>query len=280
MSEPTVVFLHIGKTGGTTLRRVLRRQYPESEMMVVRARARPREETLADFAKLPEAERARPRLILGHTVFGLHELVPRPSTYITLLRRPVSLVLSQYGFVRRTPGHRHHQAAQGMGLEEYLASGLAQEMNNSQTRALAGAVEVPYGENPPELLELAKRNVEEHFRVVGLTERFDESLVLFGLAFGWSRLSYVRANVASKRVVPSPAWLAEIERLNALDLELYDWAERRLQATIDGEPRFAAAYARFERRNRLYQPWGKVTYTLPKRLHTRLQAPRSAGEPA
>jgi len=280
VSEPTVVFLHIGKTGGTTLRRVLRRQYPESEMMVVRARARPREETLADFAELPEAERARPRLILGHTVFGLHELVPRPSTYITLLRRPVSLVLSQYGFVRRTPGHRHHQAAQGMGLEEYLASGLAQEMNNSQTRALAGAVDVPYGENPPELLELAKRNVEEHFRVVGLTERFDESLVLFGLAFGWSRLSYVRANVASKRVVPSPAGLAEIERLNALDLELYDWAERRLQATIDGEPRFAAAYARFERRNRLYQPWGKVTYTLPKRLHTRLQAPRSAGEPA
>ena len=60
MSEPTVVFLHIGKTGGTTLRRVLRRQYPESEMMVVRARARPREETLADFAKLPEVERARP----------------------------------------------------------------------------------------------------------------------------------------------------------------------------------------------------------------------------
>jgi len=280
VSEPTVVFLHIGKTGGTTLRRVLRRQYPESEMMVVRARARPREETLADFAELPEAERARPRLILGHTVFGLHELVPRPSTYITLLRRPVSLVLSQYGFVRRTPGHRHHQAAQGMGLEEYLASGLAQEMNNSQTRALAGAVDVPYGENPPELLELAKRNVEEHFRVVGLTERFDESLVLFGLAFGWSRLSYVRANVASKRVVPSPAGLAEIERLNALDLELYDWAERRLQATIDGEPRFAAAYARFERRNRLYQPWGKVTYTLPKRLHARLQAPRSAGEPA
>ena len=280
MSEPTVVFLHIGKTGGTTLRRVLRRQYPESEMMVVRARARPREETLADFAKLPEVERARPRLILGHTVFGLHELVPRPSTYITLLRRPVSLVLSQYGFVRRTPGHRHHQAAQGMGLEEYLASGLAQEMNNSQTRALAGAVDVPYGENPPELLELAKRNVEEHFRVVGLTERFDESLVLFGLAFGWSRLSYVRANVASKRVVPSPAGLAEIERLNALDLELYDWAEQRLQAAIDREPRFAAAYARFERRNRLYQPWGTMTYTLPKRLHTRLQAPRSAGEPA
>jgi len=280
VSEPTVVFLHIGKTGGTTLRRVLRRQYTESEMMVVRARARPREETLADFAELPEAERARPRLILGHTVFGLHELVPRPSTYITLLRRPVSLVLSQYGFVRRTPGHRHHQAAQGMGLEEYLASGLAQEMNNSQTRALAGAVDVPYGENPPELLELAKRNVEEHFRVVGLTERFDESLVLFGLAFGWSRLSYVRANVASKRVVPSPAGLAEIERLNALDLELYDWAERRLQATIDGEPRFAAAYSRFERRNRLYQAWGKVTYTLPKRLHARLQAPRSAGEPA
>ena len=80
--------------------------------------------------------------------------------------------------------------------------------------------------------------------------------------------------------MPSPAGLAEIERLNALDLELYDWAEQRLQAAIDREPRFAVAYARFERRNRLYQPWGTMTYTLPKRLHTRLQAPRSAGEPA
>ena len=76
----TIIFLHIGKTAGSTLRPVLKRQFPRSEAITIRARRRPREETLTDFAQLPEADRMRPRLIMGHTVFGLHESVPRPST--------------------------------------------------------------------------------------------------------------------------------------------------------------------------------------------------------
>ena len=54
--------------------------------MTVRARRRPREETLADFALLSEADRHRPRLIMGHTVFGLHEHVPRHCRYVTMVR--------------------------------------------------------------------------------------------------------------------------------------------------------------------------------------------------
>src|SRR5207247_10580644 len=107
--NPTVIFLQIGKTAGTTLRRILRRNVRSSEVMVVRARGRPRTETLDDFGRKPEAERARPRLIMGHTVFGLHELVPRPSTYISMVRKPKSLVLSQYNFVLRTEGDRHQE---------------------------------------------------------------------------------------------------------------------------------------------------------------------------
>jgi hypothetical protein len=241
--------------------------------MVVRARKRPREETIADFALLPEPERARPRLILGHTVFGLHEAVPRPCRYMTMLRRPQSLVLSQYSFVRRTPGHRHHHDARRLSLEEYLASGLAQEMNNSQTRALVGMVEVPYGTNPPELLEQAKRNVEQWFSAVGLTERFDESLILFKQAFGWNKLHYVRANVASRREQPSDEAMRMIEEMNQLDIELYRWAEQRFQAIIDASPTFADDYARFRRTNSLYRPWGTVTYSWPKRVQARF-APR------
>jgi Galactose-3-O-sulfotransferase len=267
--DSTLIFLHIGKTAGTTLRRILRKHYPASQTLVVRARQRPREETLSDFAALPEAERARPRLILGHTVYGLHESVPRPATYISMLRRPTSLVLSQYSFVLRTPGHRHHQDAQGMSLEDYLRSGLAQEMNNSQTRAIAGAVDVPYGENPPELLEQAKRHIEEHFSVVGLTERFDESLVAMKMAFGWSKINYVRANVASKKVEPSSEARALIDELNTLDNELYRWTDELFTSQITATPGFAEEYARFQRRNRLYGPWGTLTYTFPKRLQTR-----------
>ena len=272
--SPTVIFLHIGKTAGTTLRRVLRRNFPSADVMVVRARGRPRTETLTDFARLPEAERARPRLIMGHTVFGLHELVPRPSTYVSMVRRPKNLVLSQYTFVQRTPGHRHHEEVVGreMSLEDYIESGLALEMDNSQTRAIAGDLDTPYGACTDEMLERAKRNVEGHFAAVGVTERFDESLVLMQHAFGWRKISYVRANVApGKRPEPSERALRLIAEHNRLDDELYGWVCDRFDTAIAADPGFAAARERFERANARYRPWGNVTYTFPQRMYSRLR---------
>src|SRR5689334_13856571 len=223
-ADPTLIFLHIGKTAGSTLRQVLQRQFPRSRVTTVRARRRPREETLADFARLPVAEREHPRLIMGHTVFGLHEAVPRPTTYLTMLRNPIRLALSQYAFVLRTPGHRHHELIQGMTLEEYIRSGIALEMNNSQTRAIAGDVGTPFGACSRELLDRAMENVREHFSFVGLSERFDESLILLRRTYGWSNVHYVSANVARTRRSLTDTQRQLIEEHNELDLELYRWA--------------------------------------------------------
>ena len=242
--------------------------------MVVRARGRPRTETLDDFARVPEAERARPRLIMGHTVFGLHELVPRPSTYISMVRKPKSLVLSQYNFVLRTEGHRHHEEVtrRGMSLEDYIESGLSLEMDNSQTRAIAGDLDTPFGACTDEMLERAKRNIEGHFAVVGITERFDESLILLQRAFGWRRVNYVSANVApGKRPEPSARALELIAEHNRLDDELYRWVGERFDATIAGDPLFAETYDRFKRTNAMYRPWGTLTYTFPQRVYGKLK---------
>jgi hypothetical protein len=272
--DATIIFLHIGKTAGTTLRQVLRRNFRSSDIMVVRVRGRPREETLERFGTLPEEVRARPRLIMGHTVFGLHELIPRPSTYISMVREPKSLVVSQYRFVLRTPGHRHHElvTSAGMGLGEYIRSGISMEMDNSQTRAIAGDRDTPYGECSDEMLERAKRNVEERFAVVGLTERFDESLVLLQKAFGWSRLGYVRANVSPKR---NPVELTDddltlIEEHNRLDRELYRFVTERFERAIARYPSFEDDLARLKRANALYRPWGVLTHTIPQRAASKV----------
>jgi hypothetical protein len=268
VDDPTIIFLHIGKTAGTTLRQVLRRNVRRGDIMVVRARRRPREETLTDFEMLPERERAKPRLIAGHTIFGLHTLIPRPSTYITMLRDPVRLAVSQYSFVQRTEGHRHHEAARGMSLAEYANSGLSLEMDNSQTRALAGDVGTPFGECTPEMLTLAKQHVEEHFSVVGLTERFDESLVLLGEAFGWRRLWYVRANVARSGSKLSADDRRLLKERSSLDMELYAWAAERFDRLVRDRPEFDADLERLRRLNRAYRPVGLVTHTYPSRLRT------------
>lgn len=278
VGSPTVIFLHIGKTAGTSLRKVLRSNYRTSDIMLVRVRGGPREATLARFAALPEEDRLGPRLLMGHTVFGLHRYVPGPCTYISLVRKPRSLVLSQYRFVLRTPGHRHHDVvtSQHMGIAEYIRSGISMEMDNSQTRAIAGDLSTPYGACTDEMLETAKRNIEEHFTVVGLTERFDETLVLLQKRFRWSKLHYVRANVApnTQPVELSDEAGALIAEHNRLDDQLYLYVTERFDAALAEYPSFAEDLARFTKTNSLYRPWGTLTHVLPQRLSARMGLPR------
>jgi hypothetical protein len=276
-ADATVIFLHIGKTGGMTLRSVLGRQFPRGQVMVVRTRDRRpsgsrlrREETIGQFASLPESERARPRLIEGHVIFGIHEFVPRPSTYITLLRNPVALTISQYNFVSRRPGHWLHDelVSSGMSLDAYVDSGLSLETDNSQTRAISGDTSAGFGECTEGMLDVAKSNIEEHFAVAGLTERFDETLVLLRQAFGWTRLWYVPANVAPKASGSGPISAETRRRIadrNRFDMELYRWAGERLDAAAAASPAFAEDVRRLRRENALYRPWGRLTQTLARR---------------
>ena len=116
--QPTVIFLHLGKTAGATLRRILRRNVPGSQTLALRNPSSAPHGFLSAipierFADLPETERARPRLIMAHMVYGIHEHVPRPATYITLLRHPVARALSGYKSARYWPGHRLHAVVAG-----------------------------------------------------------------------------------------------------------------------------------------------------------------------
>jgi len=264
----TVIFLHVGKTAGATVRRVLRAQYRASEVLELRpptaapGRLR-RDGAVAYLAELPEAARAKPRLIMGHLTFGLHEFVPRPSTYVTLLREPLSLVRSQYQHVRRHEGHLlYEEAKRYPDLTSYVESGISLEMDNSQTRAFAGDTTTAFGACTPAMLARAKANLDDAFAVVGLTERFDESLVLLQRAFGWRRVRYVSVNVdpnRARREASSDDELALLRAHNALDLELYAWATDRLERTLAAWPGFDGSLARFRRDNARYQPWGRLT---------------------
>jgi hypothetical protein len=277
IDDPTVLFLHIGKTAGATMRRALRRQFPERLVLELRApTVRPgrlrRDGAIEHFASLPEPERARPRLIVGHFTYGLHEVVPRPCVYVTLLREPVALVLSQYHHVRRHPGHVLHERAKAYpDLRSYVDSGLSLEMDNSQTRALAGDTTTPFGGCTPAMLDAAKEHLERSFRVVGITERFDESLVMMRLAFGWDRLRYSPINVnRSAREPVSQQDLELVASRNELDVELYAWASERFTAAVARTPGFQERLDRFRRQNAAYSPWGRLL-DAPRRLAERLK---------
>ena len=229
------------------------------------------DEPFRTYAALPRSRQERPRLVLAHMMFGLHEHVPRPTTYITLFRHPVARVLSGYKNVLRQREHRFHDmvVSGDMTLLDYVQSGVALEMDNSLLRAVLGDVETPFGACTADMLERGKAIMARHFSLVGTSERFDESLVLLGALFGWRNLFYVKTNVSPVRMTRAdhpPATIRAIEDLNRFDLELYAHAEARMDAQIAACAGFARDLELFLRGNRLYRGWAEVTYGWPRRL--------------
>ncbi|MCA1726855.1 MAG: hypothetical protein LC722_04135 [Actinobacteria bacterium] len=226
--RPTAIFLHLPKTGGSTLHRIMERQYPDETIYSI---GLPIPERLKVFKALPAEERAAIRMLRGHMEFGLHEWIPRPAVYTTILREPLERSLSHYSRARS------RGRTGGMGLVEFLDSGRRIDLDNGQTRWLSGDGFVPYGSVAPQMLERAKANLET-FAAVGLQERFEESVLLIAEALGWIRPLVGRsANVTPGRTALqdlTPEERGALSRRNELDEALYRFAvglfERQLEA--------------------------------------------------
>jgi hypothetical protein len=251
-TPPVVIFLHAPKTGGTTLVRIIERQFASGSVLNLYDSSYGEE-----LAAYPADEIHRLRAVVGHFYFGVHAFIPRPSFYITLLRDPVDRVISHYHFVRREPGHYLHQAANELSLREFVVACGADEPNNDQTRLLAGRYQAE-GNAPcaGDMLAAAKRNLREHIAVVGLTEEFDRSLLLMRRTFGWGKPFYVRENVTkklSRRELVSPETRSVIQDYNALDQEIYDDARSLFKERVRGQDAsFQHELNRFRKLNSLY----------------------------
>ena len=227
-SEPCLLFLHLPKTGGISLRSVIFSNYPPSVIYQIEPSSPVR--SIRHLKSLPKKDLARLRVITGHTLWGVHRILSQPFVYLTMLREPVERVLSLYSYVRSSPTHRLYKEANALGisLQDFLRwDKVRHEVENQQTKLLAGrwSVNVTCTD---ELLEMAKNHLEKYM-AVGLTERFADSLSLFAHVFGWRNVSVVRANVTAKRLRREDIdedTLQFIAELNRCDMELYRLAQR------------------------------------------------------
>jgi hypothetical protein len=152
--DGTVIFVHIPKAAGTTLRKVILREYKPDTVFVVQM-------SNEELKEVSEEQRERIRLLMGHMRFGIHALLPQPSTYFSVLREPVDRVISYYYYVLQSPENVLHSAvsSQRIGLGDFVRSGMTPELNNGQTRRLASVGHsIEFGKCPEEILECAKRS--------------------------------------------------------------------------------------------------------------------------
>lgn len=264
MKRDIVVFAHVPKTAGSTMRQILTRQYPPGRVVIERNLVFPH--VLESLRERLETGRPGTDAVGGHVGYGFHSELPDSYRYryFTFLRSPVERVISNYyqwqrsdkipdglpfsAFVRDYPlGARNLQTAFVAGhLNQFFLDG--REVVELMSDDVFAEVD------PSEILARAKTNLDAH-EVVGLTERFDESLLLMAEAFDWPwyKLPYLRHNVGHNRPVrariPDDV-REEIAAHNQLDLELYEYAEARFARQMeDHGERMSRQLSRLRRAN-------------------------------
>jgi len=260
-STETVIFLHIHKTAGTTLNRIIDRQYPHEQDFFIKSA-----DDYPLFETFTMEQRNRYRLIRGHMNFGVHKLLSKPFAYFTILRHPIERAISYYYYVKNTPTHYNYEQANRMGLYEFLEQGVDILMANGQTRIWAGGrPDFGYNECTEEVLVQAKDNLDKYCAVVGLTERFDTTLLLLKNRFGWKNVFYTRQNVSVNRLkrhdLPAKT-LQLLEELNQLDMAFYQYGVERFEEQIKQQKKtFPIQLKIFQMMNKLV-PFALPAYKL------------------
>jgi hypothetical protein len=268
-------FVHIEKTGGSTLITIFRRSFGIRHCdvrlpLIKRRDDRDDHRICVQAADLRRVCRLYRNLrgISGHNVKPYADLASEcpDIRFVTIVRDPVARFRSH--FINRAEGHCRQ------ALDSWLASPW---VHNWQTKMIAGE---PNGQKAIDL-------IATRFGFVGLTERFDESLLLLAqwLQEPGFRVAYRAANQTSDKRRPRDisrqrsdmSYLDSAEVLE--DQKVYDFVRDTIypRQLADYPGDLAADLHEFQQQNRspgrLREPlWGRVmrNYVYKPLLHCRV----------
>ena len=273
MPRELVIFQHMPKTAGTSLRKAMLGEYAAGEAVLLYSAEestggpplRQPAEYREWYRTLDPERRERMRLVASHSANCLTRFVDRPFRVVSLLRDPVDRVASLYSFFKwQTTRDDRPEWERGVG-DELVARGWSladiylnlggggpassplhhafAEFFNGQARTVLK----PWDEDsalgywvgqPDEALSLKQRALDLLFRqyVVGVQERYEQSLELFARSFGWGDLAVHRLNVREPEPL-DPETRELVAAHNEIDAELHAHFEAAVERWAAELPR-------------------------------------------
>jgi hypothetical protein len=243
-ADRKLVFLHLPKTGGTTLLHHFSAAFAEAEICPERFSA---------LDRIPPETLATYRFFSGHFNYEQVRLIPGRTFVVTVLRDPIERILSTYYFWKRHPAdvvEAHNLAGPAAARANDLLGFLRSEVpdvrdgiENTMVRYLAGGVNVNAAGKymfpnagiaiPLSDLAVIHRAMGNLLAtdVFGFTSNLPDVYARVSLAFGMKRLPRLAKLNARDEVRPdlepfveeevTPAIRAELDRLTVLDRMLY-----------------------------------------------------------
>jgi hypothetical protein len=230
--NPMIVFFHIPKTAGTSVREQI------IFHLNIKAEKRLDVRDVSNIAYMSNQVLNSFDIISGHIGIQLLNRIERPTVKFIFLRNPVARTRSQYQYLKKlaakevsSNGH-FSTVLRGRTLKELLNDKSQGSVNslfrNTQTWTLVKDYQERFRKLEmahSDVLEIAKENLEQ-MDCFGIVEYMDESFELLNAKFGWSLQNNVFANL-SEYDKESPED-KETDRMileqNKLDADLYEWA--------------------------------------------------------
>lgn len=246
-SNEKLLFLHIPKTGGTTFNHILYQNFAHSEQFKINPVDKKVSFDL--YNVLSDRKKDRIKLFRGHFYYGIHDKLDISNyRYVTIVRDPVKRIISHYFYSKNFQKHYLYETLNSNNTSsfDYFSGKFNFEVINGQTAQIAGfdpdqsnldRVDIIKYLYSNELYEKAIANIEKDFSFVGLTEQFDQTLLLLNYLHEFNNftLHYSRKNVAKKINISKKIRDNEIDIIisnNLLDIRLYQYIKSKNDAII------------------------------------------------
>ena len=155
--------------------------------------------SISALEKMSKEKLAEIKIVFGHMSFGLDCHFPSGCQYVTMLRHPISRIVSHFNFVKNNPCHYlHDKVMKGSGLiENYVEESQALELNNGMLRNFIGDSHraIPFGQCKISDIEVVINKIDNNFVAIGIQEYFDESVDYFCEKIGWVKPIIEATNV-------------------------------------------------------------------------------------